>query len=99
MPARRSASTNASSGPLPSPSIVRCSPRSKIVALIVRRPVRRGPYVATALLLVTTVAATFVLSQTPLRQLAENAAASGLAIDPALFREAEDLVAGLARAR
>jgi aryl-alcohol dehydrogenase-like predicted oxidoreductase len=30
-------------------------------------------------------------------QLAENAAASGLAIDPALFREAEDLVAGLAR--
>ena len=32
-------------------------------------------------------------------QLAENAAASGLAIDPALFREAEDLVAGLARVR
>jgi aryl-alcohol dehydrogenase-like predicted oxidoreductase len=31
-------------------------------------------------------------------QLAENAAASGLVIDPALFHEAEDLVAGLARA-
>lgn len=43
-----------------------------VVALIVRRPARRGPYVATALLLVTTVAATFVLSQTPLRQLADK---------------------------
>jgi aryl-alcohol dehydrogenase-like predicted oxidoreductase len=32
-------------------------------------------------------------------QLEENAGASGLAIDPALFREAEDLVAGLERAR
>jgi aryl-alcohol dehydrogenase-like predicted oxidoreductase len=32
-------------------------------------------------------------------QLEENAAASGLTIDPALFREAEDLVAGLERAR
>ena len=32
-------------------------------------------------------------------QLEENAGASGLTIDPALFREAEDLVAGLERAR
>src|SRR6185437_5678453 len=32
-------------------------------------------------------------------QLEENAGASGLVIDPALFREAEDLVAGLERAR
>lgn len=32
-------------------------------------------------------------------QLEENAGASGLAIDPALFREAEDVVAGLERAR
>lgn len=32
-------------------------------------------------------------------QLEENAGASGLAIDPALFREAESLVAGLERAR
>ncbi|HEY1753358.1 MAG TPA: aldo/keto reductase family protein [Caulobacteraceae bacterium] len=32
-------------------------------------------------------------------QLQENAGASGLAIDPALFREAEDLVADLERAR
>ena len=32
-------------------------------------------------------------------QLEENAGASGLSIDPALFREAEDLVAGLERAR
>ena len=32
-------------------------------------------------------------------QLEENAGASGLAIDPALLREAEDLVAGLERAR
>jgi aryl-alcohol dehydrogenase-like predicted oxidoreductase len=32
-------------------------------------------------------------------QLEENAGASGFAIDPALFREAEDLVAGLERAR
>jgi transposase len=34
--ARRSASTNASSGPLPWPSMTRSSPRSLIVALIVR---------------------------------------------------------------
>jgi aryl-alcohol dehydrogenase-like predicted oxidoreductase len=32
-------------------------------------------------------------------QLEENAGASGLTIDPALFREAEDVVAGLERAR
>jgi aryl-alcohol dehydrogenase-like predicted oxidoreductase len=32
-------------------------------------------------------------------QLEENAGASGLTIDPALFREAEDLVAGLERVR
>ena len=32
-------------------------------------------------------------------QLEENAAASGLTIDPALFKEAEDLVAGLERVR
>ncbi|HWF78062.1 MAG TPA: aldo/keto reductase family protein [Caulobacteraceae bacterium] len=32
-------------------------------------------------------------------QLEENAGASGLVIDPALFREAEDVVAGLERAR
>jgi aryl-alcohol dehydrogenase-like predicted oxidoreductase len=32
-------------------------------------------------------------------QLQENASASGLTIDPALFKEAEDLVAGLERAR
>ena len=31
-------------------------------------------------------------------QVAENAAASGLAIDPALFRKAEAIVAGVARA-
>src|SRR5712671_5521804 len=36
MPARRSASTNPSSGPLPWPSMMRSSPRSMIVTLIVR---------------------------------------------------------------
>src|SRR5438270_542526 len=36
MPARRRASTNASSGALPWPSMMRSSPRSMIFALIVR---------------------------------------------------------------
>ncbi len=43
-----------------------------VVLLVARRPARRGPYVATALMLLATVVATFVLSQTPLRQLADK---------------------------
>jgi hypothetical protein len=41
-----------------------------VIALIVTRPARRGPYLACALLLLATVTATWVLSQTPLRELA-----------------------------
>lgn len=43
-----------------------------VLALIAKRPVRRAPYLATALLLLCTVTATWVLSQTPLTQLAGN---------------------------
>ena len=42
-----------------------------VVALYVKRPRRRGPYVASALLVATTLAATWLLSQTPLRALAD----------------------------
>ena len=42
------------------------------VALYVRRPRRVGPYAASALLLVTTLVATWVLSQTPARELANT---------------------------
>lgn len=40
------------------------------VALAVKRPRRLGPYAASAVLALTTVVATWVLSQTPLRELA-----------------------------
>lgn len=43
-----------------------------VVTLIVKRPARRAPYVATALVLLCTVTATWVLSQTPMSQLAGN---------------------------
>jgi hypothetical protein len=43
-----------------------------VVALIVRRPARRGPYIACAALLLVTLVATWVLTQTPLRRLADD---------------------------